>query len=634
MIPFNNIKKIYLVALMSSLSTTLTFAYFPTNMQMPNQACPCSNKGPFDQGMGLTPYNSGMMNNNGMYGNNMMGSSANGQLGLNYGIGFGTNTPGMGMNQNNPGMGFNAGMMMSGGIGGNMTPNNRVAKTAIIKKSDTNLTDANGIFNLSEQATDSPSDEAKAKAEEKSDTVKETVETKQDISIRSEKTPPYDSLVQEDQQLKAMLDQNQWFLNSKFDHLKTAETLAFKRGYLTSLMNIATNYNVWYSPRQEYLELETDPLVTEAMLVLEFTDSSILVYVAETLLSTMKNSKLLSPTMSDKFAFEDERIKSSRWYNKSQSDVQSNLQKSWDEYTSSITQLEQNKISDDQKLEKAIQNLHRRRQITSLIKYNTKVDNAFITTLKADLESKISTAIASKDTEATEELLKLYSLLITNIRPVIAGASPTEASDPKPIFESAKAYLRTTITQLETAYPIKDYPKMKSVRGDIKFISRFVEVMINPTTTPQDDSDQTPTQVLDKTKKRGKGKSKKRASFTDLLNINILNTKSKIAMKNDQSITATQVQFVRTIPLTDDAQKKIDTAQNKANDLKNQGVTKESAQATVQAKADAVTAKVDTAKTNASTQASTAPANSGTPSSTAASSSTPTTTTASTTPSS
>ncbi len=516
--PFKKTKNIYLITLLSSLSMSYAVAYYP-GMPMNNQ--------------------------------NDMKRNYNAQFGLNYGV----------------------------GLGGNMSSNNNISIPKVKKNKAIEDKNPSSLFTNHLENKDT------ALALESTDTVNETTSTtnksvtsKTKPEIKRETTPPYDSLVQEDQQLKGMIDQNSWFLRSHFTHLKTAQHLAFKRGYLNSLMSMATNYNVWYSPRQEYLEVETDPLVTEAMLVLEYTDSSILTYVAETLLQTMKSSKLLSVVMSDKFAFEDDRIKNSSWYNKSQSDVKSGFQKAWDEYTSSITQLEQNKVADDQKLEKATKNLYHRRTIESLIKYNSKIDNAFLTTLKTDLETKIATSIASKDTEATEGLLDLYSMVITNLRPVIAGSSPTEATDPKVLFESAKTYITTTLPQLQAAYPRTDYPKMESVVGTAQFVLNFAATMLDPKATLD-------TQVP----LRGKAK----ASYIDLLNINILNSKSKISMKDDQSITASQVQFTRAIPLPDKMQKKIDATKNKAKNLKSQGVTKETTQVAVQAKIDAAKATLN-----------------------------------------
>lgn len=557
MIPFKNIKKVYFITLISSLPASFALSYFQQNTPTQNQGC---------------------INGNNFLGNGFFNPNQNSQLNLNSNFGFDSSASNYAF-----------------GLEGGFIPNTSRPQGVLRKNKNIHNSGKEEIFKTSIESNSNISEISNInnKVDEKINKKEDPLQEAKGTAIKQESIPPYDSIVQEDQQLKAMVDQNNWFLNSKFEHLKTAELFAFKRGYLTTLMSIATNYNVWYSPRQEYLELETDPLVTEAMLVLEFTDSPILVYVAETLLSTMKSSKLLSPLMSDRFAFEEERLKNSRYYSKSQNDVQKDLQQAWDEYTSNITQLEQNKVPDDLKLERATKNLHSRRKIESLIRYNSKVDNSFLSTLKTDIETKISTAIVSKDTEATEELLRLYRLLLTNLRPLIAGAAPTETTDPKPIFESAKTYLGTTLTQLETAYPIKDYPKMQSVRADVKFMSSFSAVMIDPTTTPE------------KKGKKSRRNGIAKAAYTDLLNINILNTKSKIAMKDDQSITATQVQFVRTIPLSDAAQKKIDTTQSKAADLKNQGVTKESIQTTVQAKADSASAKVDAAKANANTKAAT-----------------------------
>lgn len=532
--PFKKAKNAYLITLLSSLSISCAFAYYP-GMQMNNQ--------------------------NGVMGN------YNAQFGLNYGVGMGESSP------------FNYDIS---------TP--KVKKNRNTKNKKASVIFNNHSENAEPSTLSESIDTSKKEAVEKN-----TVQEKKK-EIKRETTPPYDSLVQEDQQLKGMLDQNKWFLRSHFTHLKTAQHLAFKRGYLNSLMSMATNYNVWYSPRQEYLEVETDPLVTEAMLVLEYTDSSILTYVAETLLQTMKSSKLLSAVMSDKFAFEDDRIKNSSWYNKSQSDVQSSFQKAWDEYTSSITQLEQNKVPDDQKLEKATKNLYHRRTIESLIKYNSKIDNAFLTTLKTDLETKIATSIASKDTEATEGLLDLYAMIITNLRPVIAGSIPTEATDPKAIFESSKTYITTTLPQLQAAYPRTDYPKMESVIGTAQFILNFSATILDP-------------KAKLNTQKRLRGKAK--ASYIDLLNINILNSKSKISMKDDQSITPTQVQFERTIPFPDKMQKRIDRANKKAQDLKNQGITKDTAQAAIQV-------KIDTAQATINNKASTVSTNSANADSTAA----------------
>ncbi len=125
------------------------------------------------------------------------------------------------------------------------------------------------------------------------------------------------SIKNEDALFKAKLKNGFFGVEQNVIAFWIAQDLALRRGYLDSLMYMATSYGFWCTPRPTVPLYTPDPMVYRALSAIEYTNSPIVRAVAKDFVKTLKHSELITELTKMNLKYLAKDAKSTSWKDKS-----------------------------------------------------------------------------------------------------------------------------------------------------------------------------------------------------------------------------------------------------------------------------------------------------------------------------
>lgn len=246
---------------------------------------------------------------------------------------------------------------------------------------------------------------------------------------------PYAALSSEDEIFKTKLNSGFFDIKGDVKVFWAAQELAFRRGYFSTLLYLATNYGFCATPRSESRLYTPDPMIDQATAILNFTNSPILRYVATRFIQAIRTGKSIQASTEitlDTILSEADKFS---WMRKSNSDIEREFLRCIDKLClQTVTLSDSQTIRDvnDSKWTTLKENFYTR-IVSGVLKYNSNITNEIINKAFSKTLNYANDGISSSNSQRAVICLKIARLLF---RYMILN------EDPQSTYQANKAALK------------------------------------------------------------------------------------------------------------------------------------------------------------------------------------------------